>query len=228
MKHIEELLPDLNIENTEMQCTMDESGCCIVASNDTERAFWDDKWAAGATGWDLSGTISEEFLNYFNSITNKSASILIPGCGNAYEAEYLLNQGFKNITLIDISPTLTRALCEKFGNNPNVRVVEGDFFEFKGQFDYIIEQTFFCAIPPAMRNKYVQKMRDLLGENSELAGLLFNRDFEGGPPFSGSVDEYKKVFPENGLEFIELRHADKSISARKGTEVFFRARVSRK
>jgi hypothetical protein len=46
----------------------------------------------------------------------------------AYEAEYLLEQGFTNITIIDIAPTSCR-FKKKFKNNPNIQIVLGDFFD---------------------------------------------------------------------------------------------------
>jgi len=222
MKKIIEIKPELENTENSLQCTMDSNGCCIVEDNNTEKAFWDDRWAAGSTGWDL-GNVSPELIKFFNSLPNKNASILIPGCGNAYEAEYLLNQGFTSVTLIDIAPTLVRNLKSKFANNPCIQIVEGDFFQLIGKYDIIVEQTFFCAIPPAMRVDYVRKMSELLSDSGILAGLLFDRDFVGGPPFGGSQNEYKKLFPEHGLDIIEMETALNSIAARQGTEVFFRA-----
>lgn len=118
---------------------------------------------------------------------------MIPGCGNSYEADYLLSQGFTNITLLDISPTLVKILQEKFKNNSNLKIVLGDFFKDQGEYDLILEQTFFCALPPTMRDNYVLKMYCLLAEKGLLAGLLFNKTFESGPPFGGSLNEYKKL-----------------------------------
>jgi hypothetical protein len=43
---------------------------------------------------------------------NKDIAILIPGCGNTYEAAYLLEQGFTNVTVIDIAPTLVKILSK--------------------------------------------------------------------------------------------------------------------
>ncbi len=75
--------------------------------------FWSDRYEHRLTGWDL-GVISSPLKAYFDQLKNKEISILIPGCGNAYEAEYLLNAGFTDVSLIDISKTLTDALNEKF------------------------------------------------------------------------------------------------------------------
>jgi hypothetical protein len=45
--------------------------------------------------------------NYIDTLKDKDIAILIPGCGNTYEAAYLLEQGFTNVT-IDIAPTLVK------------------------------------------------------------------------------------------------------------------------
>jgi 16S rRNA A1518/A1519 N6-dimethyltransferase RsmA/KsgA/DIM1 with predicted DNA glycosylase/AP lyase activity len=52
---------------------------------------------------------------------------LIPGCGNTYEAEYLLQEGFTNITVIDIAPTLVESLKQKFADNSSIKIIQADF-----------------------------------------------------------------------------------------------------
>jgi hypothetical protein len=44
------------------------------------------------TGWDL-GQVSPPLKAYIDQLTDKNLRILIPGCGNSYEAEYLLEKG---------------------------------------------------------------------------------------------------------------------------------------
>ncbi|HSN49274.1 MAG TPA: hypothetical protein VLR29_10980, partial [Flavobacterium sp.] len=78
--------------------------------------YWDKQYTSNATGWDL-GKVSPPIKEYIDTLKDKNISILIPGCGSAYEAEYLSGQGFKNITLIDIAPTLVEILRKKFENN---------------------------------------------------------------------------------------------------------------
>ena len=135
------------------------------------------KYKLIATGWDL-GLVSPPIKAYIDTLQDKNIAILIPGCGNTYEASYLLEQGFTNITVIDIAPTLVKIIEEKFITNTHIQVLLGDYFQHQGRYDLIIEQTFFCALPPSMRQKYVWKIHDLLAENGILAGLLFNRIFE--------------------------------------------------
>jgi SAM-dependent methyltransferase len=183
-----------------------------------DQEYWDIQYKTNATGWDI-GKISPAIKEYIETLENKNTRILIPGCGNSYEAEYLLNLGFNNITVIDIAPTLIENLQEKFKNNPNIKIVLGDFFEHQGEYDLILEQTFFCALPPKMRKKYVSKMHQLLSNGGKLAGLLFNKSFESGPPFGGSDAEYQQLF-ENYFEILQMDLCQNSIKPRANSELF--------
>ena len=199
---------------------MKEVQCCVVScEKPLDAAYWEAQYKAKATGWDL-GKVSPPIQTYVDSIDNKNNKILIPGCGNSYEAEYLLEHGFTNITVIDIAPTPVADLKQKFKNNPNIQIVLGDFFEHQGKYDLIIEQTFFCALPPTMRQKYAWKMHQLLADEGKLAGLLFNRAFEVSPPFGGSKEEYEKLFAA-AFDFLKMDLCINSIAPRANSELFF-------
>ena len=183
-----------------------------------DKTFWNSKYENNLTGWDL-GMISPPIKEYIDQIENKALRILIPGAGNAYEAKYLIEKGFTNVTVIDIAPRLIQNLREEFKNNAAIHLIEGDFFEHKGAYDLIIEQTFFCAIHPSLRPKYVEKMKSLLAENGKLCGLLFNRKFEGGPPFEGNKEEYMDLMKEE-LNIETMETCYNSHPARKDTELW--------
>lgn len=210
-----------------MQKTMthliQEEGCCVVmCDKPLNQAYWEAQWQQKHTGWDI-GYASPAICAYMDQYPNKKARILIPGCGNAYEALYLVEKGFEDITLIDIAPTAVAQLKEKFAPYEAVQVVCGDFFEQKGeqqQYDLILEQTFFCAIPPTRRSEYAQKAAELLAENGKVVGLLFDKIFEkDGPPFGGCPCEYKPIFdPHFVLKTMES--CQKSIPPRKDSELF--------
>ncbi|MFA9190631.1 methyltransferase domain-containing protein [Flavobacterium sp. FZUC8N2.13] len=196
-----------------------EQCCTITCESPLDQNYWDAQYKARATGWDL-GQIAPPIQNFINTLENKNSRILIPGCGNTYEAEYLLEIGFTNITVIDIAPTLVTMLQQKFANNPNIAIILGDFFEHQGEYDVIIEQTFFCALPPFLRQKYVWKMHRLLANEGIIAGLLFNRTFEISPPFGGSQKEYKLLF-KDAFYFLKLEIAAHSAEPRQNSELFF-------
>ncbi|MBS1927258.1 MAG: methyltransferase domain-containing protein [Ferruginibacter sp.] len=185
------------------------------------KAFWDNRYLMDQTGWDL-GEVSPPLKGYFNQLKDKSVRILIPGCGNAYEAAWLMEMGFENVTLVDISGILVNELKRKLVqyDGQRVHIIEGNFFDLCGEFDLIIEQTFFCALHPSFRRQYSNKMFELLAPGGRLAGLLFNREFESGPPFGGSLYEYRELFfPQ--WEIKTLAPCYNSIIPRTGSELFF-------
>ncbi|MFN8322497.1 MAG: methyltransferase domain-containing protein [Chitinophagales bacterium] len=196
--------------------------CCVTPTDKVlDKEFWDIQWRKNETGWDM-GQVSPPLKEYIDQLNNKNLKILIPGCGNTYEAEYLLANGFTNVTVIDISPALADMLKEKFSAElgKRIHVICGDFFELTDHFDLILEQTFFCALNPSLRIRYVSKMYELLNTGGRLVGLLFNRifDFEG-PPFGGTQQEYEMLFsPYFKLHTFE--QARNSFHKRAATELF--------
>ena len=87
----------------------------------------------------------------------------------------------------------------------------------------IIEQTLFCAITPSMRQKYVQKVHDLLENKGKLVGILFDCSFENGPPFGGTKEEYQLLFSKE-FKHVEITTCYNSIAPRAGKEVFIKAK----
>ncbi|MDX1653074.1 MAG: methyltransferase [Brumimicrobium sp.] len=180
--------------------------------------FWDERYKNNQTGWDL-GEVSPPLGDYFDTLWDKSLSILIPGAGNAYEADYLLKKGFNNITVIDISSEVVSGLKKKWEGKKEIQVLRGDFFDLQGKFDLIVEQTFFCALDPDLRNQYVNKVYELLKPDGRLVGVLFDKEFEDGPPFGGSKDEYKDLFRDR-LKICKMETCYNSIKPREGSELW--------
>jgi SAM-dependent methyltransferase len=180
--------------------------------------YWSERYTSHQTGWDI-GVPSAPLKAYIEQLEDKNKAVLIPGCGNAYEAAQLLQAGFTNITLVDISAVLVAKLKEHFKNAP-VKVLHEDFFKHEGQYDLILEQTFFCALDPSQRKAYTEKMLSLLKAGGKLAGVLFNKQFQGGPPFGGSEEEYKKLFTPY-FTIKKMEPCYNSILPRKDAEVFF-------
>ena len=191
----------------------------LSRSRDLGENFWNDQYKANTTGWDL-GQVSPPLKDYIDQLKNRDLRILIPGCGNSYEAEYLLEQGFTNVSVIDIAPEPVERLRSKFQSNPNIKIISGDFFSHKGEYDLILEQTFFCALDPELRKNYAGAMKSLIPKGGKIAGVLFNIQFEReGPPFGGSEAEYRALF-ENDFELRTFAPCYSSCIKREGTELF--------
>src|SRR5260370_27266352 len=93
-------------------------------SNDSGRPeFWDARYAAGETPWDFHGVPAA--LNAFLK-TSQVGSVLIPGCGAAYEVRAIHEAGW-NVTAIDFSPVAVANAHVRLGTLAG-SVVEGDFF----------------------------------------------------------------------------------------------------
>ncbi|MEZ4924425.1 MAG: methyltransferase domain-containing protein [Crocinitomicaceae bacterium] len=181
-----------------------------------EKEFWDQRWIDQQTGWDI-GYISTPLKAYFDGLSDKNIKILIPGCGNSYEAEYLNNNSFKNVFIIDISEHAINSFKARCPEFPREHILCGDFFDLDDEFDLIIEQTFFCAINPEMRDRYVAKMRDLLKPGGKLVGVMFDFPLESGPPFGGCKEEYEERFSKH-FSHISIKRAENSIEPRQGRE----------
>jgi len=187
--------------------------------NKFNQHFWENKYQDNQTGWDI-GYASPPITTYFDLITNKNISILIPGAGNSYEAEYLFNAGFKNITVLDVAKQPLNNLQKRIPNFPKGNLIQDDFFQHTATYDIIIEQTFFCALQPNLRADYALKMNQLLKQNGKIIGLLFDFPLmKKGPPFGGCLEEYENTFSE--LFYLKtLENCYNSIKPRQGKELF--------
>ena len=181
--------------------------------------YWTNRYLKKNLGWDI-GYVSTPIKEYLDQLKNHEIDILIPGAGNAYEAEYLHNNQFRKVQVLDFSKNPLEALKQRVPTfNPDA-LHQTDFFSFVGQFDLIIEQTFLSAISPNRRSEYVHKMHSLLKPKGKLVGVVFGKDFKTEyPPFGGNILEYKDLFsPFFKIKTMEV--AFNSIPERMGSELF--------
>lgn len=188
--------------------------------NPLDKAYWEHRYELNKTGWDI-GYVSTPIKAYVDQLKNLEQKILIPGGGNSFEAEYLLNKGFKNVSVLDIAQQPLINIEKRILNFPKKQLINQNFFEHTAKYDLIIEQTFFCALTPALRTDYVDKMHRLLNKNGKLVGVLFDFEFtENGPPFGGSIIEYIQLFYAK-FEIKVFEKCYNSIKQRQGNELFF-------
>ena len=191
--------------------------------------FWQQRYEQDSIGWDM-GEVSPPLKAYIDQLPEsaKDQAILVPGAGNAYEVGYLHEQGFTNVTLVDFALAPIEAFAERYPDFPSTHLICADFFSLSPeqyQFDWVLEQTFFCAINPSRRDEYVKQMAALIKPKGKLIGLLFDKDFgRDEPPFGGTKDEYQQRFEINfDIEILEPSY--NSHSARQGSELFIKMRV---
>lgn len=185
-----------------------------------QKEFWSTRWETGETQWD-AGSPTAPLAGYIESLEDRDLHILIPGCGSGYEAELLWSKGFHHVYVVDIAEIPLQRFHERNPDFPKDQLICADFFTLDKKFDLVLEQTFYCAIPPTMRDQYVAKMAEIIRPGGKLVGLLFNFPLtEEGPPFGGSEEEYRVRFAPF-FELNILQPALNSIKPRLGRELWF-------
>lgn len=187
-------------------------------SENLDQSYWQERYLSADTPWDM-GKASPPLITYLEEQDRKS-KILIPGAGRAWEAEWLVEQGFEQVEIIDLSSQALEEAQSRLKGAEKLKWINGDFFELQESYELIAEQTFFCALKPQLRVAYAQKMKSLLKPGGRLFGVLFNFPLsEAGPPYGGSPEEYRALF-EPHFEIKHLEPCFNSIKPRRGREVF--------
>lgn len=196
-----------------------------TVSDGFDAAYWQARYATpGRTGWD-AGRATPPLRAYFDQLlVAQQPRILIPGAGRAHEAEYLHRLGFRYVVVADLAPEPLAELAARVPDFPKENLWLADFFALdpaNDTLDLIIEQTFFCAIAPALRPAYARQCAALLRPGGKLVGLLFDTEFPNAsePPFGGSRAEYAAYF-QPYFKFIHFETAYNSLPARAGRELF--------
>lgn len=188
-----------------------------------EEAYWTQRYQEARTGWDI-GYPSIPLKTYIDQLEDKTISILIPGAGNAYEAEYLWKKGFRNVFIMDISQVPLEQFAKRNPDFPKQQLLLEDFFQHNTRYNLIFEQTFFCSFVPTLENRtaYAKQMADVLKPHGKLVGVWFDipltEDMEKRP-FGGDKKIYLSYLTPY-FKPITFEPCYNSIPPRMGSELF--------
>jgi len=194
-----------------------------IHDNTAQDQYWTERYKSDQTGWDV-GYPSTPIKEYIDQLDNKQLRILIPGAGNAYEAEYLHKNGFTNVFVLDISKAPLAAIQKRIPDFPADHLLHGNFFDHQDKYDLILEQTFFCSFPPLSENRkaYAKQMAALINPGGKLVGLWFDIPLTGDlekRPFGGDKATYLEYLtPYFSPKIFDTAH--NSITPRAGNELF--------
>ena len=95
-------------------------------------SYWTDRYKSNQLGWDI-GYPSPAIVQFMETVEEKNARILIPGCGNAYEAAYLWKKGYTNVHLLDFSVIPLKKFSHDNPEFPKGQLLNMDFFDVEGK-----------------------------------------------------------------------------------------------
>ena len=171
--------------------------------------FWCKRFGEGTTPWD-AGKVPAAFADF---IARQPAPLntLIPGCGSAWEATHLAEQGWP-VTALDFSPVAVEKARIVLGDAA-VDLICDDFFTFKPSAPcaLIYERAFLCALPRKLWADWGRRIAELLPPGGLLAGYFFLCEQPKGPPFGILPDELDALLAGN-FERIEDAPVEDSIA----------------
>jgi len=128
----------------------------------------------------------------------KSAKIIDVGGGDSKLVDYLLNEGYENITVLDISANALERAKKRFGKNAEkVNWIVSDITEFKPETTYDIwhnRATFHFLTTPEQVKTYVE-----ITEKWVTSFLIIGAFSENGPKKCSGLDikQYSEMELEN-------------------------------
>jgi SAM-dependent methyltransferase len=193
--YFKELLQTFRSPTTEKESLRDKS--------------WRRYYQEEKTAWDL-GEPSPPFVRLYQEKGIKKGKIAVPGCGKGHEVLYFAREGFE-VTAIDFADEALDIVKKRLDEaGLKAELVKDDFLklspQLNGSFDYILEQTCYCAIEPLKRADYVRSAHRLLREGGEYIALFYDIDNPDGPPFGTSSEDVRQRFSP----YFKLEHFEKS------------------
>jgi hypothetical protein len=185
---------------------MEEHSMRIDGTEDP--ASWEKIYQTNDAGWDI-GKPAPPFVTLLES----SPDWLVPGtlaaigAGRGHDANYFAENAFQ-VTAIDFAPSAVQGIEKYAETTPSLTAHLGDVFSlpeaFHNSFDYVLEHTCFCAIPPERRQDYATAVEEILKPNGILFGLFYRFDpaDDKGPPHSTSEEEVRSLFEDKFEIFI--------------------------
>ncbi|MEE9327254.1 MAG: methyltransferase domain-containing protein [Cocleimonas sp.] len=165
---------------------------------------WEGFYQAGTIGWDRG--ISSTNLDYWlDNDLLKPCRILIPGCGNGYEAIKLAELGFE-VVAIDIAPSPINNLKAALDKNKlKAELVLKDFLKWnpEDKFDAIFEQTSLCALPPELWKQYETQLQRWLKPQGKLYAQFMQTGKDTGPPYHCELNDMVELFPKSRWNWSE-------------------------
>jgi SAM-dependent methyltransferase len=181
-----------------------------------DAGFWDLRYQARFAPWD-AGRVPAQ-LREFVLRASRPRSVLVPGCGSAWDVRFLAESGWQ-VVGIDFSHEALAAARAIAGEHVN-RIRYGDFFApiAEAPFEVVYERAFLCALPKRLWGDWGRRMAELVEPGGVLAGFFYFDAGERGPPFPLHAPFELAELLEPAFERIEDEPVPDSIEVFKNKE----------
>ena len=160
-------------------------------------SYWEDRYRHEDTPWE-KGEPSPGLVDFLERRSRHipSGSVCVPGCGTGHDVRAWARHGFE-ATGFDITSSgvhLAEKKTEESGLTAQFTME--DFLERPPErtFDWAFEHTFFCAIPPHLRDAYVKAMIAHIKPGGYLLAVHYLIPDMDGPPFGTTRSELLQRF----------------------------------
>lgn len=181
-----------------------------------DAAFWQARFEAGQIPWDR-GSVHPAVERVAAKGAPAQGSILIPGCGSGWEVVEWARRGLA-VTAVDYAPAaLERTAARLRAAGLSARLEACDVLEFSPAepFDYVWEQTCWCALYPDRWQAYAERLHGWLKPGGTLHFLAMQavrpeamaQGRIEGPPYHTDINAVRALLPATQWEWPEPPYA---------------------
>ncbi|MCW8108529.1 thiopurine S-methyltransferase [Alteromonas ponticola] len=176
-----------------------------------EKQFWIERWESEEIAFH-EDTVNTRLIKYIQRICPMGGHVFVPLCGKTLDIGWLLENGY-TVTAVELSrkaiealfaqlqltPTITTMGKFVAYSAPAITVYEGDFFDLKQihllDVDCIYDRASLVALPPELRNRYIQHLPVISSYASQLLITVdYDRSLMDGPPFAITGEDIRSYY----------------------------------
>ena len=164
-----------------------------------EADFWHERWHKGETGFhQVHAHVALE--RFWESLgLAPGARVFVPLAGKSRDLVWLAARGYE-VLGVELSEIAVREFATENGSQANVDLRCGDLFDLTpsavGRIDAVFDRASIVALPPAMRQRYTAKLRELTATGCRM--LLVTMEYDQtqmrGPPHAVMPEEVHALY----------------------------------
>lgn len=188
-----------------------------------ELSYWRSKWRKGNIGFHMEDAYPG-LEKQWNSISiNEQSAVFVPLCGKSKDLIWL-SERCEQVVGVEISELAVKQFLDenyldatissfadfKIYQTKNIELWNGDFFKLPEHklpsFDLVYDKAALIALSPDMRQRYVDKILNLVSVNTQilLHHFVYQQSEMTGPPFSVSIDDINTLYGQHfNLQILE-------------------------